>query len=97
MEIDLYLQIQKNLVRGYNIQTLEVRSWKTSSGKVGGDIAITYLNGEFIKFPQDPVLETPQERADFLEDILNQILEIQATGCYPQSENPCELGIISLN
>ena len=91
MATDLYLQLQKNLVRGFNIQTMNFRSW-TRNGKESGDIVITYLNGERVTVPQDPIY-TPEERSV----ILDKILEIQEKGCYPRDGKTCELGIMSLN
>ena len=89
---DLYLQLQKNLVRGYNIQTLEFRTWFDADNQKKGDVVITYLCGERVKVPQDPVYTTEERQA-----ILEKILEIQEAGCYPQSQSSCELGITSLN
>lgn len=92
MATDLYLQLQKNLVRGFNIQTMEFRTWLDKEDNLKGDVVITYLCGERIRVPQDPVF-TPEER----QVILDKILEIQEIGCYPQGQNNCELGITSLN
>ena len=92
METDLYLNLAKNLVRGFNIQTLEFRDKTDKNGNPIGDIRITYLHGEVIHVPQDHVFSY-EER----EQILENINKIQEVGCYPQSDKPCELGVVSLN
>lgn len=92
METDLYLQIQNNMVRGYNIQTLEYQAWVNKQGVEVGSIVITYLYGERLRLNVNPALSTED-----LQVILEKINAIQEAGCYPQSESTCELGITSLN
>lgn len=91
-EIDLYLQLQKNLIRGRNIQTMEFRSYIDKEEEEHGYIDITYLCGERITVPMDPVM-TPDER----QDILLKVCALQDIGCYPQAENNCDLGITKLS
>jgi hypothetical protein len=92
METDLYFQIQNHLVNGYNIQTLEHRTWVNKEGVEVGDIVITYLYGERLILPVNPALSQED-----LQTILEKINTIQEAGCYPQAESNCELGIKSLN
>lgn len=91
-QIDLYLQLQKNLVRGRNIETMVFQQWETPEGEIQGRIVITYLCGEKVIVPQNPVY-TPQDR----EIILQQICALQEVPCYPSTPDDCELGITSLN
>ena len=92
MEENLYLKIQDNLVRGYNIQTLEYNSWVNKDGAEVGTVVITYLYGQKLRLNLKSALSVED-----LNDILSNINEIQEVGCYPQGTSTCELGITSLN
>lgn len=92
METNLYLQIQNNLVRGRNIETMLFESWINKQDEPEGRVVITYLCGETVILPVGPVV-TPEERTV----ILDTICELQEQPCYPHTETPCELGITSLN
>lgn len=93
-QVDLYLRLQTNLVRGRIIQHIYFTTWEDKEGNIHQNARITYLCGEIVDVPLQPVL-TP----DQLDKVLSDVCELQATPCYPSSgKSPCcDLGITKLS
>lgn len=91
-QVDLYLQIEKNLVRGRNIQTIYFTTYEDLEGVLKMVVNVTYLCGEFLQLALDNVL-TPEQ----IDTILEQVCILQEQPCYPHTESDCELGITKLN
>ena len=91
-QVDLYLQIVKNLVRGRNIMTMYFTSYEDLNGELRGTVQIKYLCGELVQLPLETPL-TPEQ----IDIILEQVCILQEQPCYPHTGSACELGITKLN
>ena len=91
-QINLYLQLHTNLVRGRNIQTIHFMKYLDLEGVERETVTITYLCGEQVIIQSDQVT-TPEDRLE----ILNKVCELQEVPCYPSSTPDCDLGITKLS